>query len=289
MTTIVVIAPGEMGAATGRRLTAHGARVLTSLRGRSETTRDRATSAHMVAIDDDNALVAEADFILSIVPPNEAVALGERLQGALAASTRKPVYIDCNAIAPQTAARVGAVITAAGCAFVDGGILGPPPGRGQTKFYLSGDAAQRCSPLQDFGLDLRFLEGGIGAASALKMSYAGITKGLGAIGAAMVLGAIRAGSAGALHQALAESQPALLNHIARFSSRLPTASYRWLPEMREIAAFLGADKTAHDIYKTIARFYGDVADKEAHDPAGAARQADALAAFFALTPPETRR
>jgi putative dehydrogenase len=281
MTTIVVIAPGEMGAAVGRRLAEHGARVLTSLRGRSEASAERAKSAGMAAVDDDNALVAQADFILSIVPPNEATGLAQRLSAALTSSANKPIYLDCNAIAPQTAMRVGDIIAATGCRFVDAGIIGPPVGTCKTKFYLSGAAAKSCQPLESLGLTLRVLDGPVGAASALKMSYAGMTKGLGAIGVAMVLGAIRGGSAEALHAELADSQPAMLDHVARFARRLPTASYRWLPEMQEIAKFLEQDPIAHDMYRAIARFYGGVADMIERDPTGAKRQADELAAFFA--------
>jgi len=69
--------------------------------------------------------------------------------------------------------------------------------------------------LRDYGLIVRTIEGPIGAASALKMSYAGVTKGLTAIAAAMVLAATRAGAAAALRVVLAASQPQLLQRFAK--------------------------------------------------------------------------
>ncbi len=63
--------------------------------------------------------------------------------------------------------------------------------------------------LNDYGLIVRVLEGPLTAASALKMSYAGITKGFTALGAAMMLAASRGGSAEALKAELAESRPDL--------------------------------------------------------------------------------
>ena len=51
--------------------------------------------------------------------------------------------------------------------------------------------------MKDFGLDVRVLGGPLSAASALKMSYAGITKGTQALGAVMMLAATRAGTADA--------------------------------------------------------------------------------------------
>ena len=72
--------------------------------------------------------MAQADFILSIVPPGDAVALAERLAPAIKRAARKPVYVDCNAVSPQTAERIGEALKGTGCTYVDAGIIGPPPG-----------------------------------------------------------------------------------------------------------------------------------------------------------------
>ena len=74
MTPVVaVIAPGAMGGAVGKRLIDNGVTVLTSLEGRSEETRARAKAAGMTAAKDDD--IARADFILSILPPGNALRL----------------------------------------------------------------------------------------------------------------------------------------------------------------------------------------------------------------------
>src|SRR6202008_1074495 len=119
------IAPGMMGAAVGKRLVDHGLRVLTSLKGRSAETSERAKAAGMVAASDEE--IAATDFILSILPPGDALALAQRFAPILAASNAKPVYVDCNAINPATVERVAAAIAPSGCPFVDAGIIGPPP------------------------------------------------------------------------------------------------------------------------------------------------------------------
>ena len=109
--TVSVIAPGAMGAAVGRRLADHGATVLTLLDGRSEATWNRAAAAGMIAADE--AQIAASDFILSIVPPGSAEALADRLRGAIAATARKPVYLDCNAVNVETTRRIAAVMRSA--------------------------------------------------------------------------------------------------------------------------------------------------------------------------------
>jgi putative dehydrogenase len=253
--SVAIVAPGNMGAGIGRRLADNGVRVLTSLAGRSAASAKRAEAARMQAADD--AGLVEADFLLSIVPPGDATAFAERMAPLLAAATTKPVFVDCNAVAPETVARIAAILAPTGAAFVDGGIIGAPPQPG-TKgpvVYASGDAASRVLALAAHGLDVRVVPGGIGAASALKMSYAGITKGLTALGAAMMLGATRAGVAEALHAELASSQPALLPWFTRQIPGMYQKAYRWVAEMEEIAAFLHDDPPAAEMFKGAARLY----------------------------------
>src|SRR5690349_3786885 len=104
---VAIIAPGAMGSAVAARLTERGIEVRTLLAGRSDTTRVRAQAANMRDATLDQ--VAEADIILSIVPPGEAVALAQQLHPALARVARKPVYVDCNAVNPATVARIAEI------------------------------------------------------------------------------------------------------------------------------------------------------------------------------------
>ncbi len=289
MTLVVaIIAPGAMGAAVGKRLTSHGVRVLTTLTGRSDATVARARDAGMAAASD--ADIAAADFMLSILPPGDALALARRFAPILSASNAKPVYVDCNAINPATVARVAAAIAPTGCPFVDSGIIGPPPppilppqaGEGGVgvpgpRFYASGEAAGRFATLRQHGLDVRLLDGPLAAASALKMSYAGITKGTQAIGAAMMLAAMRGGTAAALFDELSFSQKEMLAQFKRQLPAMPAKAYRWIAEMQEIAGFVGDDPAARELYQGAAHFYERMADDFAADQEAVA----ALTAFLA--------
>ena len=251
MAKVAIIAPGAMGSAVGRRLSEHGARVLTSLTGRSIATVRRAEMTGMIGADDD--AIAQADVILSILPPNEAFALAERLAAPLSRASHKAIFADCNAINVETVRRIDAVITPTGAAFVDGGIIGSPPGQsGNPTFYFSGQAAPALAGLCDLGLNVRIMKAPLGAASALKMSYAGINKGTTLLAAAMLLGATRAGAADALRAELSESRPELLDRYARSIPDMYPKAYRWAPEMEEIAEFLGDDPAARLIFQGMA-------------------------------------
>ncbi|MDR3519248.1 MAG: DUF1932 domain-containing protein [Azospirillaceae bacterium] len=273
--TIAVVGAGSMGSGVGRRLADHGATVWTPLAGRSAATIARAAASGMIAVSDDH--LAEADFVLSIVPPAEALAVARRLAAVLAGAPGRPVFVDCNAVSPVTVAGIAAVMAPTGCPFIDAGIIGAPPvpgGAGPT-FYASGPDAVRLQAATAFGLDIRTIDGPIGAASALKMSYAGITKGLTGLGAAMMLAASRAGAADALYRELAASQPALLAWLTRQVPGMYPKAYRWVAEMEEIAAFVGEDPAAARIFEGEARLYQRLADDRAVDGAEIA----ALTAF----------
>ncbi len=275
--TIAILAPGAMGSAVARRLGENGARVLTSLKGRSEATLKRAADAGMIGAEDD--AIAEADIILSIVPPGEAVALAERLAALIVRREKKPIVVDCNAVNVDTVHRSRR-----------------SSARRRRRSSMAASSASRRSPaararlstcpastpgivavLKDLGLDVRIVEGPVGAASALKMSYAGIVKGLAGIGSAMVVAATKAGAADALRDELALSQPAVL---ARLEVALPDMipkAYRWVAEMREISGFLGPDHPASQIYEGFARWFEHLAA----DANGEAVDAALLKAFAA--------
>jgi 3-hydroxyisobutyrate dehydrogenase-like beta-hydroxyacid dehydrogenase len=261
---IAVIAPGEMGAAIGQRLRERGARVITSLAGRSAASGKRAERAGIVAAANDDE-IATANIILSVVPPKDAAGLAERLRPAIARAATKPIYVDCNAVAPQTAEAIGAILAGSGASYVDGGIIGPPPTPTTlgARLYVSGERARDVLRLNSYGLDTRFLDGPIGAASALKMSYAGVTKGFTAISALMMLGATRAGCADMLHKELAESQSPLLGWLSRQMPKMPPKAYRWVAEMEEIGTFLDGIAGGRDAYEAIARLYQHIAEVQA--------------------------
>ena len=256
---VAVIAPGMMGSAVAKRLTRSGATVRTLLTGRSAATIARAKAAGMV--DASDAEIEASDFILSIVPPGQALALAEQLAPALRIGPQKPVYIDCNAVNPDTVLRIERTVRETGATFVDGGIIGPPPDpdSSKTRIYLSGPDAGSVTVLEQYGLSMPVQPGPVGAASAMKMSYAGITKGFTALGAAMMLAATRAGTADALIAEMQVSQPALLKWLTAQMPKMHSKAYRWVAEMQEIAAFIGPNEAGDGLHQAVAELYQRIA------------------------------
>lgn len=267
MSVIAVVAMGEMGSGFAQRLNERGARVLTSLAGRSAASEKRAKAAGAI-LTDDAGLIAEADMLLSIVPPAVAGATAERFLPLIEKAARKPVYIDCNAIAPQTLAGIAKLFTAKNLPFIDGSIIGgaPKPDGSSPRLYMSGPIKDEAETLKQLGIDTRVLSTTLGDASTLKMSYAGITKGFQALGASMALGAGRNGAAESLVAELKFSQPQLYGWLSKSMPTMYDKAYRWDGEMKEISKFLLPEQGASHMLAGAAELYEHIAEDNRAGP-----------------------
>jgi 3-hydroxyisobutyrate dehydrogenase-like beta-hydroxyacid dehydrogenase len=152
------------------------------------------------------------------------------------------IYVDGNAIAPATTRQVGEIITAAGATYIDGGIVGPPPRKpGVTRLYMSGAGAADVAAMLNGGhLQAIALDGPIGAASAVKMAYAGWNKTQQALLMAVRAYAIREGVDEALLREWAISQPELPKRSESAVAGTARKAWRFVGEMEELAAAFAA-------------------------------------------------
>lgn len=234
--TVAILVPGEMGAAVGKAFHAGGIDVITCLAGRSRPTVERAAAAGFRDVADLETLLAEAEIVLSILPPEHAPAQAEAVAAAMSASGRPPAYADMNAVSPETARAMQTVIEGAGAVYIDGGIVGSPPGgKLATRFFVSGAEAALMDRLDGLGIDVRQCGPEIGRGVSVKMCYAAITKGTSALHAAALIAAESLGVADEIHEELAFSVPALYQRMENMVPKLPAVSGRYIGEMKEIA------------------------------------------------------
>lgn len=257
--TIAILMPGDMGHAVGGALRAHGHDVITCLKGRGEHSRRLAGEAGLRDVDSIHDIVQQAGMILSILPPASAPDLAASVAEAMSDDRCFPVYVDCNAISPQTAQQVGAMITQAGAPFIDAGIIGMAPGKGSgPRIYVSGENLEPMLELDGKGFAVIEAGRNIGEASALKMVYAGLTKGTWTLQTAVLLAAQQLGVREALLEEFSYSQSAALSAMRSRIPFLPADSARWVGEMEEIASTFadaglpeGFHKAAADIFRIL--------------------------------------
>ena len=234
---IGLLSPGDMGQAVAVRLKELGFEVGTALEGRSERTRALATTAGLTDHGDLRALLKASDLVLSIVDPGAAMGLAREVAAILPSLAIRPLFADCNALAPQTKLAMQALFAAAAARFVDAAIIGPPPrGAGRIRIYVSGPDAAELGVLGHEAMTVRFVSERIGDAAAVKMCYGGVTKGTVALLTELLLAARRLGVENVLDEEMRASQPAVRDWIMRNLPSMPPKAYRWVPETREIAA-----------------------------------------------------
>ena len=237
---MALLHPGAMGARIGAELVRAGHQVRWLAVGRSSATRSRAEEAGLSATDDVAALLAGAEVVLSVCPPQGALDAARLVAGGAFAGT----YVDANPVAPATLAEIAATVQAGGARLVDGGIVGPPPGDGRsTHFYLAGDPSTARTVADLFSgsaVTPIVVSADLGAASAAKQAYALFNKGR------MVLAAVAADLAeshGVLDVLAAESGRSgadILAELPAVRAGLAEVGWRWGPEFEELAAALVA-------------------------------------------------
>jgi 3-hydroxyisobutyrate dehydrogenase-like beta-hydroxyacid dehydrogenase len=208
-----------------------GIDVLWASDGRSDATVARARAAGLQDAGDVAALTRDADVILSVCPPHAARNVAALVGGF------DGVYVDANAVAPATVREIGDGFER----FVDGGIVGPPPGDSPTRLYLSGADASRVAQLFDgTPVDARVVSERIGDASAVKATYAAWSKGSAALLLAIREVARAEGVDETLFAEWRESIPGLEERLARAERSAQAKGWRWVGEMEEIAATFAA-------------------------------------------------
>lgn len=272
---IGLLHPGEMGASVGAAGVAGGAEVLWAAGGRSPATQARATAAGLVAVEDLATLVGRVERLISVCPPDAAETVAREV-GALGF---RGLYIDANAISPDTARRIESALRGADVEFVDGGIVGPPAHRaGSTRLFLSGRRAGEVAAW--FGgshLEARVVPGDPGAASALKMVYAAWTKGTTALLAAVYA---TAAAEGVDREILAEWERSVPDVPVRLARGVPASArkaWRFEGEMKEIAATFEAAGLPGGFHRAAAEVYARLAGfKDEKEPPDLAEIAERL-------------
>jgi len=233
---IGIMSIGEMGFHWAKLLKSHGVEVLTYDKDRGEVSRKRAENAGVTSVASMNALVKQTELIVSIVVPFAAKKVAAKVAKAAAKAGRKDLlYLDANAISPMTADEISSVLTPAGVHFVDGCIIGGASKMGKgTLVYVSGPEAARMQALETFNIPIRVLGPTTNQASAFKVVYAGLTKGLQGLFCELLMGARKYGLLDEIRAQYEENYPGLLDKVSSSIVGLRIHAGRRAEEMAEL-------------------------------------------------------
>ena len=234
--TVAIMSPGDMGHAVGQVLSESGIDVITCTDGRSQRTKNLAEMAGLRQVATLEDMVIQADLVLSIMVPSKAMSFVREISPHFESSKTPTYFADCNAVSPQSALAMAEVINQAGGKFIDGGIIGTAPTKGDTpRFYVSGPDASVVMELDGRGIIVKAIGNKVGQASGIKMCYAALTKGTNTLHVALLTAASRMGLTDDLRKEFEFSQKSHLAAMEKGISRLPANAHRWIGEMEEIA------------------------------------------------------
>jgi 3-hydroxyisobutyrate dehydrogenase-like beta-hydroxyacid dehydrogenase len=238
---IGILSIGEMGYHWAKILTGRGVEVLTYAKDRSETTRKRAETVGVKCVPSTVTLVKDTDLIVSIVVPSAAKRVATKVAKAAAKSGRKNLlYLDANAISPMTANAIEKVLQPSGVDFVDGCIIGSATKMDKgAVVYVSGPQAAKIQDLEPHGFSVKVLGPTVAQASAFKVVYAGLTKGLQGLFVELLMGAKRFGLLDEILKRYEESFPGLLDKLTSSIVGLRIHAARRAEEMDELKRTFG--------------------------------------------------
>lgn len=257
--TVGILHPGQMGSSLAAAAQQSGCRVYWASEDRSEATRERARHLGLHDAGTMARLCEICDLLISVCPPHAAADLATRV----ASYGFQGLYLDANAISPQSAVEVAQIVTRSGASAIDGGIVGPPAWHPNTTWlYLSGERAEEVASCFVGGsLETQIIGTEIGRASALKMCYAAWTKGSTALLCAILAAADDLGVWPELGGQWERDWPGFAEQTEGRAQRVTAKAWRFVGEMDEIAATLeatgapgGFHTSAADLYRRIAHF-----------------------------------
>lgn len=204
--------------------------------GRSEATVQRANDHQLKALASLEELCQHCDIVVSVCPPHAAIAQAE----SVIKTGFKGIYVDVNAVSPDSVKIIASKMHDAGVEFVDGGIIGLPAWQPNTTWlYLCGIKAEIVAQCFKQGpLETTILEGEIGKASALKMCFAANSKGVSALITAILASAEHFGVRDALEKQWNHYDPNFTTSTQTRIRRSARKAWRFTGEMDEIAATL---------------------------------------------------
>jgi len=255
-----VMSPGDMGQGIAWQLKQRGFQVYTALDKRSTRTRALAQEVGLTDVGSIAKLTEHCDLILSVMNPGAALEFATEVAQALTAKPRKVLFADCNAIAPITMQKIEAAITAAGGLCADAGIIGPPPrGNARTNIYVSGPAARELEQISTPGIAIHVISERVGDASAIKMCYAAMNKGMIALVVELLVAARRLGVDEALEARFMQTHAAIYEQVLGGLPLMPPKAHRWVPEMLEIAQTFETAGMTPRIFEGVAAMYEFIA------------------------------
>lgn len=233
---------GAMGQRWTELLAPKGIKVITTVEGRGEATSAAAKRLGAQILPTVDDVIRESDIVVSLVAPEAAEEVGMKVAAAMRRTGAHPIFVECNATAPDRTTRIGEAIMKEGGRYVDGCVVGPASrlGHDWSVCYLSGEPAPEIARLIGDAFPVHVFDDGIATVSSFKMAYAAFNRGLGSLLIEAFIMAERYGALDNVLDYMYKRFPDIMKQMDYYLPGMPAQAVRRVGEMLDVAGTMEA-------------------------------------------------
>lgn len=258
MEKIAILYPGDMGGHVAKVLTEKGYGIISYLQERNTETKKQAKLSGIISLASLSAVAKEADFVISLVPPNAVLEVAKKYIAATD-SESKARFIDMNAKSVKVAEKLSEMFKSAVIPFCNACIIGRAAFVAEEGIiYYSGEVSKSFESIFGSCFRVVYLGDNVASATAFKMCFAGFNK---TITAAFFETARAANHYKILHSLFEEIEnkmPGIIKDISKIIGTYPKHIVRRKTEMESLAEMLKDEGLPNYIAKASAQVFNNI-------------------------------
>ncbi|WP_139259601.1 NAD(P)-dependent oxidoreductase [Chryseobacterium sp. OV279] len=260
---IAVLFPGDMGTQIAKVLIRHDFKVITAGEGRSSRTLENIQNS---GITDKHYLqdaIEQADVVLALTKPEGSLTMAEHFISCLKTTSNRPLYVDLNSNTPALASSIEKLFSAVDVPFVNGAVMGASRDvPDHAVFLVSGPYRHLFINL--FASVFKIKDAGekIEAASAYKLLFSMVNKGMNALFFETMTAAAHFGILDELNESLQAFLPGTYQDLIKTTPTYPQHISRRIDEMKGLADMLKNENLPHAIASGTAETFERVSESD---------------------------
>lgn len=259
---IGLLFPGDMGLAIGNVLLKNNFEVITAGEGRSAKTMKNIENSQIKDVGSLENVMKECDIILSVNSPQNSIDIAEKVAHCIPDSQKKYWYVDLNSNTPESALKIEKIMQAKNVSFINGAIMGVAKNVGNDAvMVLSGMERGFLTSLFDHIFKIKDAGEKIESASAYKLLFSMVNKGINAVFFEAMMGASHYGILEEMNESLKDFLPGTYLDLQKMTPTYPDHIARRIDEMKGLSEMQQLDNLPNTISLATAKTF-EIIDKK---------------------------
>lgn len=261
--TIGLLFPGDMGLAIAEVLLKNNFRVITTSKGRSQKTIDNIKNTDIEDLTSLQQVVDESDVILSINSPNKSVEIAEKINNCISNSFKNKIFIDLNSNTPESVTKIDQIFSLNNTTFINGAVLGASKDMDKDSvIVLSGKSRKQIIDLFEGIFKTKDAGENIESASAYKLLFSLVNKGINAVFFEVMAAASRYGIVDELNTSLQIYLPGTFEDLKKTTPTYIDNIERRMHEMQGLSEMQQNQGLPNNISSAAAKTFGLITQSE---------------------------